>query len=55
MEFFLNVFIEFSEFEPTTSCVRNQDATTAPLAVTFLLLLNPLNKIMPFLPTLYKL
>ena len=42
MEFFLNVFTEFIEFsdkifaiavkglEPPTSCVRNQDATTAP-------------------------
>ena len=43
MEFFLNVFTEFSEFrekiilitikglEPATFCVRDQDATTAPV------------------------
>ena len=42
MEFFLNVFTEFSKFndkifvltikglEPDTSCVRDQDATTLP-------------------------
>ena len=32
------------------SCIR-----PSPTEVTFLLLLNPLNTIMPFLPTLYKL
>ena len=40
MEIFLNVFTEFSEvndknichqeFEPATTCVRDQDATTVP-------------------------
>ena len=38
LEFFLNVFTEFSDekylslkrLEPATSCVRDQDATTAP-------------------------